>query len=60
MPWRFDSITNGSGILDHPLSRMMTAADVLRIQFQTAHHSQPQLRDLAAPAREFCRERPAL
>jgi hypothetical protein len=31
-----DSITNGSGILDHPLSRMMTVGGVLRIQFSNS------------------------
>jgi hypothetical protein len=35
-PRLLDSITNGSGILDHPLSRMMTAEDVSQIQFSNS------------------------
>jgi hypothetical protein len=34
-PQLLDSIINGSGILDHPLSRMMTARDVAQIQTTT-------------------------
>jgi len=48
-PRLLDSIINGSGILDHPLSRMMTAGGLLRIQnFKQRHSSQTSLRDLAA------------
>jgi hypothetical protein len=48
--WRF-------GILDHPLSRMMT----VRIRFSnSSRRSQTQLRDLAAHSREFYPEHPAL
>jgi hypothetical protein len=35
-PQPLDSMINGSGILDHPLSRVMTAGVCYRFEFQTA------------------------
>jgi hypothetical protein len=57
-----------SGILDHPLSRMMTAKnlpryvrnEVLVFTCQTAGNVRTQLRDLTAHSREFCWKLPAL
>jgi hypothetical protein len=53
-PRLLDSTATVSGILDHPLSRVMTTGSVARAQFPKQQFLfQTRLRDLAARARVF-------